>query len=98
MAAVGKLAFADAGPAPKVVEVAAVSDSSLTLLLGGDAAVAAMPKGPEGANAAPLALLRGGFGLSLFWAALVLERHRVTSWHDPDGPGAIGLTFSLVNE
>lgn len=98
VAALGKLAFADAGPAPKVVDVAAVSDTSLTLLLGGDAAVAAMPRRPDAPNAAAVPLVRGGFGLSLFWATLVLERHRVQSWQDPDGPGAIGFVFSLVNE
>ena len=97
VAALGTMAFMDCGQGPKVVDVVAVSDTSLTLILGGEHETAACPRSPDEPGAAAPSLVRGGFGLSLLWAELVLNRHRVRAWHQPDAPGAIGVILPLVN-
>jgi len=97
LAALGSMAFGDAGPGPTVVDVVAASDTSLTVIMGEEQAAAACPRSPDEPTAAALSLVRGGFGLSLLWAARVLDRHRVRAWQQADAPGAIGVVFPLVN-
>ena len=95
--AVSGLAFVDAGPDATVVDVADVKDGVVTVLMGTMAAVAALPRHPEAAEAEPLSLVRGGFGVSLFVAEHVLRRHGVRSWRQAGVPGAIGLQIPVVN-
>ena len=97
VAAFGTMACADAGPDDKVMAVTDTTRTSLTLRLGGALAVAALPTHPGDADAAAPMLVRGGFGLSLLWAALVLEQHGVRAWQGREASAAIGLTFPVVS-
>ena len=96
--AFSQITFADAGPEARVVDIANISPRTLTVILGGEAAVADLPRDPDSSEAAALSLGRGGFGVSLFCAVHVLRRHRVRTWQHADRPGAIGMAFSLVDE
>jgi hypothetical protein len=96
VAALARMAFKDAGGAARVARVHTAGES-VTLLIGGEPAVDALPRGPDGENAVDVPVVRGGFGLSLLWAAFVLEQHRVRAWHHATGRGAVGLLFPLVN-
>lgn len=91
-----RLAFVDAGLGPTLVDISDVSAESVSVILGREASVAAMPRGPDAPEAVALALVRGGFGVSLFWAEHVLRRHRVRSWQHARTPDAIGLAIPLV--
>ncbi len=97
VAAFGAMACADAGPDDKVMAVTDTTRTSLTLRLGGALAVAALPAHAGDADAAAPMLVRGGFGLSLLWAAVVLERHGVHAWQRREASAAIGLTFPMVS-
>ena len=97
VAALGTMACADAGPEEKVMTVTDATGTTMTLLVGGALAVAALPRHADDPAAAALMLVRGGFGLSLFWAALVLERHGVRAWQARETAPAIGVTFPLVS-
>lgn len=97
VAAFGTMACADAGPDDKVMAVTDTTRTSLTLRLGGALAVAALPAHAGDADAATPMLVRGGFGLSLLWAAVVLERHGVRAWQGREASAAIGLTFPMVS-
>ena len=97
VAAFGTMTCADAGPDDKVMAVTDTTRTSLTLRLGGALAVAALPTHAGDAGAATPMLVRGGFGLSLLWAAVVLERHGVRAWQGREASAAIGLTFPVVS-
>jgi hypothetical protein len=97
VAVLARMAFKDAGSAPRAVEMLMAHESSFTVLIGGEAAIAALPRDPEGADAVEVPVVRGGFGLSVIWAAFVLQHHRVRTWHHPGARGAVGLLFPLVN-
>ncbi len=96
VAALGALACADAGPEHRVMTVSEVTDTSMTLCVGSSSAVSALPPHADAFDAAAPMLVRGGFGLSLFLAVAVLERHGVRAWQHRDGDAAIGVTFPLV--
>lgn len=95
VAALGTMVCADAGPEEKVMTISG-SSTSVTLVLGSAGAVAALPPGADDPAASELMLVRGGFGLSLFWAALVLERHGVRAWQRRDAAAAMGVIFPVV--
>jgi hypothetical protein len=66
-----------------------------------DIAVAAAPmlpsllRGPSAADAAPLSLERGGLGLSLVMAALVLDAHGATMWTQYGHRAALAVRLPL---
>jgi signal transduction histidine kinase len=97
VAAFATMACADAGPDDKVMAVTEVTGRSMTLRLGGALAVAALPGHADDPAAAAPMLVRGGFGLSLFWAAVVLERHGVHAWQSREPGAAVGVTFPVVS-
>lgn len=96
VAALARMAFKDAAGAPRVAWVDS-APASLTLRIGSQPAVDALPGAPDGDDAVEVPVVRGGFGLSLMWAAFILEQHRVRAWHHATGRGAVGLLFPLVN-
>lgn len=96
VATLGTMAFKDASGARRVAQ-ARMHDASLVLVIGGEAATDSLPPDPEAEGAAGVPVVRGGFGLSLMWAAFVLDQHRVRTWHHADGRGAVGFLFPLVN-
>ncbi len=97
VAAFGTMACADAGPDDKVMAMTETLGSTMTLSVGGAQAVAALPPHPDAPDAATPMLVRGGFGLSLFWAAAVLERHGVRTWQHREPGAAVGLLFPVVS-
>jgi signal transduction histidine kinase len=97
VAALGTMACADAGPDDKAMTVTDSTRTSLTLRLGGALAVAGLPAHAGDPDATAPMLVRGGFGLSLLWAAVVLERHGVRAWQGREASAAIGLTFPMVS-
>lgn len=96
VAAFATMACADAGPDDKVLTVTEATDTSMTLRVGGALAVAALPAHGDHPEAAAPMLVRGGFGLSLFWATLVLERHGVRAWQAQEPGAAVGVSFPVV--
>ena len=97
VAAFATMACADAGPDDKVMAVTEETGTSMTLRLGGVIAVAALPARADDPEAAVPTLVRGGFGLSLFWAALILERHGVRVWQGREPGAAVGVSFPVVS-
>lgn len=59
---------------------ASLDDGYLTLLIGPEEQFALLAAGPSAAGASPIALERGGLGLTLIHAALVLEAHGARHW------------------
>ncbi len=97
VAAFGTMACADAGPDDTVMAVTTETGTSMTLRMGGARAVAALPPYADAPEAAAPMLVRGGFGLSLFWATEILERHGVRAWQRREPGAAIGMTFPVVS-
>jgi hypothetical protein len=97
VAAFGTMACADAGPDDKVMAVTDTTGTSMSLRIGSARAVAALPPHADAPEAAAPMLVRGGFGLSLFWAAEVLERHGVRAWQSQEPGAAVGVTFPVVS-
>lgn len=93
----GLLAFVDAGLERTSVDASNVSARSITVIVGRESAVVALPRDPDAPDAVTVAIVRGGFGVSLFWAEQVLRRHRVRSWQHVSTPGAIGMAIPLVS-
>ena len=97
VAALGTMACADAGPDDKVMAVTNETGTSMTLRVGSGRAVAALPPHADAPEAAVPLLVRGGFGLSLLWAAAVLARHGVRTWQSREPGAAVGVTFPVVS-
>jgi hypothetical protein len=57
-----------------------LDDGYLTVLIGPEEQIALLAAGPLAAGAGPIALERGGLGLTLIHAALVLEAHGARHW------------------
>lgn len=95
VAAFGTMACADAGPDDNVMAVTTETGTSMTLRMGGARAVAELPPYADAPDAAAPMLVRGGFGLSLFWAAAILERHGVRAWQGREPGAAVGMTFPV---
>lgn len=94
---VGKVAFAEARDARRVVALDSTAPDSLTVRFGGEDAVASLPGSPDDALAAEVPLEIGGHGVAFLWAAFVLEHHRIRMWQRADGPRAIAVRMPLVN-
>ena len=56
---------------------------------------ATLDGGPDAADAAPLALERGGVGLSLVYAAAVLETHGATAWMVNGSRSTVGIRLPI---
>jgi signal transduction histidine kinase len=57
-----------------------VQDRRLELLAGGESDIAGLAAGPRAVDSGPLILERGGLGLSLVHAAVVLDAHAAERW------------------
>lgn len=90
-----KAAFDQAKTAPHAVEIHAGHDS-LILLAGADSTVGALRAGPGGDTTRAIDVVHGGKGLSLIWAAFVLEQHHVEAWTLQDHKASIGFRIPLV--
>ena len=94
VATVAKAAFDDAREQPHAVRVA--TGRELVMLAGTPDAIAALEAGPRAAGACQVNFTRGGKGLRLIWAALVLQRHNVTTWTHDGHRASVGFQFPLV--
>ena len=88
-------AFEDAPGTARVVQASA-ADAALTLRVGGEAAVAALPPEPDDPQTAVLTGARGGPGLSLIWALFILRGHRIRTWQHAESRGSVGVRIPMV--
>lgn len=65
---------------PCTIAARVADGAALDMWIGLEDQFAALHAGPAAPDAQPLALERGGVGLSLVYAAAVLERHGATAW------------------
>lgn len=78
------------------IRVDVVDDATaLELLAGPEEVLASLHHAVAGGRATPLAVERGGLGLTLVNAAFVLERHRATLWTVDNRRDACGIRIPL---
>lgn len=70
-------------------------ERSVTIALGAPAILPDLVQGPTVPGAGPIPLERGGLGLSLVLAVLVLEQHAAHAWTLNDQRAAVGLRLPL---
>lgn len=75
--------------------VARVVNGTFEILAGPEELLDALGGGPEAANAGPVALERGGLGLALVHAAIVLDAHRAQRWTMNGSRQTVGLRLPL---
>lgn len=71
-------------------------EAHVELLIGPTDHLERLAAGPDAADAAPLALERGGLGLSLIHAALVLDSHHARSWTMQASRQTVGIRLPSV--
>ena len=65
---------------PCAIEVRLNGNRTIDVLIGSEPQLDALASGPDAPDAAPLALERGGVGLSMLMAAAILETHGGRHW------------------
>jgi hypothetical protein len=68
---------------------------TVDLVIGPENQVEVLLAGPDSAAAGPLALERGGLGLSLIAAAMVLEAHRAVVWTADGSRTTVGIRLPI---
>ena len=98
VAIVSKAAFDEARDEPHVVktEMTTGNGSDLIVLAGTVDAVPALQAGPDATSARAVDFVKGGKGLTLIWAAFVLDLHRVQTWTHADHRASVGFRIPLV--
>ena len=76
--------------------VARAIDSRLEVLVGPEEMLDALGAGPEAPSASPVALERGGLGLALVHAAIVLDSHRAERWTMNGSRQTLGVRLPLA--
>jgi len=74
---------------------ASVVNGSFELLAGPEELLGALGAGPQSPDAGPLALERGGLGLALVHAAIVLDAHGAERWTMNGSRQTVGLRLPL---
>jgi hypothetical protein len=69
--------------------------AAIDMLIGRDDQLAGLGAGPSAPGAGPLALERGGVGLSLVYASAVLEAHGATVWTVRDSRTTVGIRLPI---
>lgn len=69
--------------------------SMVDMLIGGEDRVAALAGGPDAPNAGAASLERGGVGLTLVLAAVVLDAHRAVRWTVDGSRSTVGIRLPL---
>lgn len=75
--------------------VARVVDGSFEILTGPEELLDALGAGPAAPNAGPVALERGGLGLALVHAAIVLDAHGAQRWTMNGSRQTVGLRLPV---
>jgi hypothetical protein len=99
VAIVAKAAFDEAREQPRAMRVSSDAGErgrELTVLAGTPGSLADLEAGPGGTAARDMDFARGGKGLTLIWAAFVLQQHRVHTWTHQDHRAAVGFRFPVV--
>jgi signal transduction histidine kinase len=94
VASVSKAAFDESRDQPHVVKTESADD--LIVLAGTGDSLPALQSGPDAANARAVDFVKGGKGLTLIWAAFVLDLHRVQTWTHSDHRASVGFRIPLV--
>jgi hypothetical protein len=74
---------------------ARVAHSSLEVLAGPEELLDALAAGPESPDAGPVALERGGLGLALVHAAIVLDAHGARRWTMNGSRQTVGVRLPI---
>jgi hypothetical protein len=75
--------------------VARVVDGSFEMLTGPEEMIDALKGGPDAAGAGPVTLERGGLGLTLVHAAVVLDAHGAQRWTMNGSRKTVGLRLPV---
>ena len=75
--------------------VARVVDGTLEMLAGPEELLDALARGPQASEAGPVALERGGLGLALVHAAIVLDAHGAERWTVNGSRQTVGLRLPI---
>ena len=70
-------------------------DAAIDMWIGSEDQFAALDAGPAAVGAVPLTLERGGVGLSLVYAAAVLETHGATTWTVNGSRTTVGIRLPI---
>lgn len=90
-----KSAFDEAKQAPHYYEWHADGEA-LVIRAGIAEGVGALSSTAGGDGAATVNVVRGGKGLSLIWAAFVLEQHGIQTWNHPAHKASMGFRIPMV--
>jgi signal transduction histidine kinase len=80
---------------PCVIDVRSHEKGGIEILIGPAEQLTTLATGPDAADAGPLALERGGVGLSLVTAAVVLEAHRAIVWTANHSRTTVGIRLRM---
>ena len=81
--------------APCTIAARVADHAAIDMWIGKEDQFAALGAGPAGPEAGPLALERGGVGLSLVFAAAVLETHGATAWTVNGARTTVGIRLRI---
>lgn len=90
-----KAAFDEAKHEPHHYEWEATGEA-LVIRAGTPDGVRALPSTADGDGAAAVNVVRGGKGLTLIWAAFVLEQHGIQTWTHPAHKASVGFRIPMV--
>lgn len=95
IAVVMKSAFDEAKQEPFHYEWHADGEA-LVIRAGTVEGVRALPSTADGDGAAAVNVVRGGKGLTLIWAAFVLEQHGIQTWNHAAHKASVGFRLPMV--
>lgn len=94
IAIVIKSAFDEAKQEPHHYEWQADGEA-LVIRAGAAGDLRALPLTADGDGAAAVNVVRGGKGLTLIWAAFVLEQHGIQTWNHPAHKASVGFRIPM---
>ena len=80
---------------PCAIAARAQNGAAIDVFIGLADRFAVLSAGPAAAGAGPLALERGGLGLSLVFAVAVLDTHRAIAWTVNDSRDTVGIRLPI---
>jgi hypothetical protein len=80
---------------PCTIAARVAADAAIDMWIGLEDQFAALDAGPAAPDARPLALERGGVGLSLVYAAAVLEKHGAAAWMINGSRTTVGIRLPI---
>jgi signal transduction histidine kinase len=80
---------------PVTISARVNGSRAMDVLIGGEDQLDGLSHGPDAANAGPIPLERGGLGLSLVFAAAVLDAHGAARWTTNGSRNTVGIRLPL---